>query len=245
MVLFLLSCMTNYIKVDPAYDLKEKTPVLLTGAALRADSFFPSSAENNYAQDMILFHMQQFVNQKLPLVGENMVDQILPHLIGWGAVPYTEPERAHLLNYRQSKAYSVNTQLMGIWVDPNASTKFITGNDLFLFRKTQKIVALLQDSSLKSENGTNREGYLFIHAAYYSSSFFLVRYPIVVLDVLVIGNDGQIWLKARTTGEGERQMFNLDISEENLRSALQNAVDALGILEPFTIKRRGKFKKRP
>ena len=84
--------------------------------------------------------------------------------------------------------------------------------------------------------------FFFIHAAYYSSSFFLYRYPIAVLDILMIGNDGQIWLQARTLGEGERQMFNLDISEENLQFALQKAIDVLGVLEPIERTRRGKFR---
>jgi hypothetical protein len=243
MLWFFFSCMTNYVKVDQAYDIQQRTPVLLSGAALRADSFFPSTGEHNSVEDLILFHMQQFVNQKLPLVGEDMVDQILPHLTRWGAVTYTDPERTYVLNHKKSQVSSVNTQLLGIWIDPNASGKFITGQDLFLFRRSQKVVSLLKENLSTSEFLNEREGYLFIHAAYYSSTFFLMRYPIAILDILVIGNDGQIWLQARTIGEGDKRMFDLDISEENLRLALQNAIDTLGVLEIITIQRRGKFKK--
>ena len=73
---FLLSCMTNYVKVDLDYNLQGKTPILLAGATLRADSFFQSSSDSSYSEDLLMFHMQQFVNKKLPKVGENMVDQI-------------------------------------------------------------------------------------------------------------------------------------------------------------------------
>ena len=243
MLLLLFSCMTNYVKVDQAYDTSKRTPVLLSGAVLRADSFFPTTTENNYQNDLMLFHMQQFVNKKLPVVGRDMVDQILPHLSTWGAVPYTNPDRTYILNYKQSKVSSVNTQLLGIWVDPNASSKFITGQELLLFHRSQKVISLLNEGGVTSEIIHDREGYLFIHAAYYSNSSFLNRYPIAVLDIVIIGNDGQIWLQSRTTGEGDRQMFDLDISEENLRLALQNAIDELGSLEPILRKRRGNFKK--
>ena len=243
MLLFLFACMTNYIKIDQVYHPEERTPVLLSAAALRADSFFPSSAENNFAENLLLFHMQQFVNQKLPIVGQDMVDQILPHLSKMGAVPYIDSERAYRLNFKQNPDSFVNTQLLGIWIDPNASDKFLTGQDLFLFRRTQKVVSLLQENQSDADNFSTKEGYLFIHAAYYSNSFFLMRYPIVILDVLIVGNDGYIWLEARAIGEGEKRMFDLDISEENLRLALQNAIDLLGVLEPIERKRRGKFKK--
>ena len=105
------------------------------------------------------------------------------------------------------------------------------------------MISLLNEDGIGSERINDREGYLFIHAAYYSNTSFLNRYPIAVLDIIIIGNDGQIWLQSRTTGEGERQMFDLDISEENLRLALQNAIDELGSLEPNLRKRRGNFKK--
>ena len=237
--------MTNYVKVDQAYSIDKRTPVLLSGAILRADSFFPTSTENNHQNDLMVFHMQQFVNKKLPVVGRDMVDQILPHLSKWGAVPYTNPDRTYILNYKQSKVSSVNTQLLGIWVDPNASSKFITGQEVFLFRRSQNVISLLNDDSTTSEIVNDREGYLFIHAAYYSNTSFLNRYPIAVLDIIIIGNDGQVWLQSRTTGEGDRQMFDLDISEENLRLALQNAIDELGTLEPIPRRRRGQFKKIP
>lgn len=243
MLLLLFSCMTNYVKVDQAYDIDNKTPVLLSGAVLRADSFFPTSTEDNYQHDLMLFHMQQFVNKKLPIVGRDMVDQIVPHLSKWGAVPYTNPDRTYVLNHKKSKVSSVNTQLLGIWVDPNASSKFITGQEFFLFRRSQRVISLLNEGGIGSGRVNDREGYLFIHAAYYSNTSFLNRYPIAVLDIIIIGSDGQIWLQSRTTGEGERQMFDLDISEENLRLALQNAIDELGSLEPNPRKRRGNFKK--
>ena len=107
-----------------------------------------------------------------------MVDQIVPHLSKWGAVPYTNPDRTYVLNHKKSKVSSVNTQLLGIWVDPNASSKFITGQEFFLFRRSQRVISLLNEGGIGSGRVNDREGYLFIHAAYYSNTSFLNRYPI-------------------------------------------------------------------
>ena len=119
----------------------------------------------------------------------------------------------------------------------------LRGKNFFYFAEAKGLFLFLMRVVLVlGESMTEKDTCLFM-LLITQIHLFLNRYPIAVLDIIIIGSDGQIWLQSRTTGEGERQMFDLDISEENLRLALQNAIDELGSLEPNPRKRRGNFKK--
>ena len=68
-------CMTNYVKVDQHMILITGHPSFCLGLYY-GRIVFSDLPEDNYQNDLMLFHMQQFVNKKYLLLDENMVDQV-------------------------------------------------------------------------------------------------------------------------------------------------------------------------
>ena len=54
---------------------------------------------------------------------------------------------------------------------------------------------------------------------------------------------GQVWLKARGLGEGKRNVLYLDLGEESLQLALDNAILSLDLLEAGELRPKQDSKK--
>ncbi len=227
-MMMLLSCARSYLKVHPDYVMQEKHPVLLGSATLRADAFFPSSPDQSAMEQMLEFQLQTFVNSRLPSVGEGMVDSVLPKLSEWGMVPFTESDRADkLVRWGGQQDENYGAIVFGVWYSPEGAQISISNNDWLTYRRIERYLERTA-TDVKNDN----EGLLFVHASYHASNFLLSRYPILVLDVVLLGSEGQVWLKARGLGEGMRNVLYLDLSEDSLQLALDNAISSLDLLEP-------------
>ena len=227
-LLWMLSCARSYLKVHPDYQLEEMHPVLLGSATLRADSFFPANPEQSSMEQMLEFQLQTFVNSRLPSVGEGMVDSVLPKLSEWGMVPFVQPERADkLVRWGGNQDEKYGALVFGVWYSPDGAQIPISNSDWLTYRRIERYRERVQEGGGETEG----EGLIFVHASYHASNFLLSRYPILILDVVLLGEEGQVWLRARGIGEGNRNMLFLDLGEESLQLALDNAIASLDLLE--------------
>lgn len=215
LVLFLvsilvLSCSTTKLAIDKSLGDEQKD-ALLTGLTINLNTEDEMGSIVNITEGILAANdLKEF-----GIVAE---ENLKSFLSSYGFNQYNNEEIA-----KREMLPAINIPELGYWVHPETSnypTLYFTG----------VAIGFNPKSHINKVKGDDDVDYFIysditVSKAYKYGSFG--GYPLATFNVAVVDDKGKVVLEAKALGEGKQRFFGVDLSKENMTTALNDAITKL------------------
>lgn len=224
-ILFLLvSCIKPYVKLSSSYDSSATYEGLLVSSTVDIRSLIAQNNQNTHP--MIATAKYAILFTGIEPFSKETRSPLIAYWKEQGFVVETDAERVQRdMSDKEKTAGDVFTKIFGVWHHPETARRYDPQLSLITKNQRERMVA---------EFNTEVSDEVFVFSKidiHERMPWIFWREPILIVDTLIVDENGDFLYRSRGVGIGDRSFVLTDFSERNLKLGFENALESISTVE--------------